>query len=87
MAPCDFRTGPDPLLECTCVLFPSCRGPSDALYFYQGSDEPDRGDGKPSYNIIADNTVQDAAEGVKMGDTVGNEFTGNVSLLLCHGGR
>lgn len=52
---------------------------SDGLYFYQGNDEPDVSDGKPSYNIVADNLINSALEGIKMADTVGNEFTGNVS--------
>ena len=47
---------------------------------YEGSDSPEASDGKPSYNIIADNYIETALEGLKMGDTVGNEFTGNVRL-------
>lgn len=35
--------------------------------------------GLPSFNIIANNLVDTATEGIKIGDTVGNEFTGNVS--------
>ena len=59
---------------------------------YQGSDLPDvvnESDpyytgGLPSYNIIADNLIDTATEGIKIGDTMGNEFTGNVSFaLLC----
>lgn len=54
---------------------------------YQGSDDPyvtNVNDpyytgGLPSYNIIANNLIDGAAEGIKIGDTVGNEFTGNVS--------
>lgn len=54
---------------------------------YLGSDSPyvvDENDpyytnGLPSYNIIANNIIDTAAEGIKIGDTVGNEFTGNVS--------
>ena len=53
-----------------------CR--ADGVYMYEGSDSPYVSDGKPSYNIIADNYVEDALEGLKMGDTVGNEFYGNV---------
>lgn len=46
---------------------------------YEGSDEPYVTDGLPSYNIIANNIIDTATEGIKMGNTVGNEFTGNVS--------
>lgn len=62
---------------------------------YQGSDppyivnetDPYYTGGLPSYNIIANNIIDTAAEGIKIGDTMGNEFTGNVScgvrLVLC----
>lgn len=61
---------------------------------YQGSDapyvvnetDPYYTGGLPSYNIIADNIVDTALEGIKMGDTMGNEFTGNVSVF-CLGCR
>lgn len=60
---------------------------------YQGSDLPyvvNENDtyytgGLPSYNIIANNIIDTAAEGIKIGDTVGNEFTGNVSGWLVAG--
>lgn len=60
---------------------------ADGIYMYQGSDDPyvtNVNDpyytgGLPSYNIIANNLIDGAAEGIKIGDTVGNEFTGNVS--------
>lgn len=54
---------------------------------YMGSDDPYVLDGyyytggKPSYNLIANNIIDTAAEGIKIGDTVGNEFTGNVSVV------
>lgn len=48
------------------------------IYMYEGSDSPEASDGLPSFNIIADNYIEDALEGLKMGDTVGNEFSGNV---------
>lgn len=55
---------------------------------YKGSDSPyvQEGDyyytgGWPSHNIIANNTIDTAAEGIKIGDTVGNIFTGNVSVV------
>ncbi|CAN0502414.1 unnamed protein product, partial [Ectocarpus sp. 12 AP-2014] len=48
------------------------------IYMYEGSDLPYVSDGLPSYNIIANNIIDTATEGIKMGDTVGNEFTGNV---------
>lgn len=51
---------------------------ADGIYMYEGSDSPEASDGLPSYNIIADNYIEDALEGLKMGDTVGNEFSGNV---------
>ena len=51
---------------------------ADGLYFYQGSDLPYVTDGKPKYNIIANNVIDTATEGLKMGDTVGNEFRDNV---------
>lgn len=46
---------------------------------YEGTDLPYVSDGLPSYNIIANNIIDTATEGIKMGNTVGNEFTGNVS--------
>lgn len=45
---------------------------------YKGSDLPYVTDGLPSYNVIANNIIDTATEGIKIGDTVGNEFTGNV---------
>lgn len=64
---------------------------SDGLYFYKGSDEPEVfetgvPDGYPAYNIIADNVINGATEGMKMGETKGNEFYRNVSYycrFLC----
>lgn len=49
---------------------------------YEGSDSPEASDGLPSFNIIADNYIEDALEGLKMGDTVGNEFSGNVRQTI-----
>lgn len=54
---------------------------ADGLYFYEGSDPPDVTDGKPAYNIIANNVIDTATEGLKMADTVGNEFIYNVRLV------
>ena len=61
---------------------------------YQGSDPPGVDEnstyytgGLPSYNIIANNLVDTALEGIKIGDTVGNEFTGNVSVFDFGGRR
>lgn len=59
---------------------------SDGLYFYKGSDEPEVfedgvPDGYPAYNIIADNFIDGAVEGMKMGETLGNEFYRNVRIL------
>lgn len=60
----------------------SCSAPasfiSDGIYMYKGSDLPYVTDGLPSYNVIANNIIDTATEGIKIGDTVGNEFTGNV---------
>lgn len=63
-----------------CLLFVFLRR-SDGLYMYQGSDTAYIGDGKPSFNIVSNNVINDALEGLKIGDTVGNEFTGNVSRV------
>ncbi|CBN74601.1 mannuronan C-5 epimerase [Ectocarpus siliculosus] len=50
----------------------------DGIYMYEGSDLPYVSDGLPSYNLIANNIIDTATEGIKMGNTVGNEFMGNV---------
>lgn len=55
---------------------------ADGIYMYEGSDSPEASDGLPSFNIIADNYIEDALEGLKMGDTVGNEFSGNVRQTI-----
>ncbi|CAN0209622.1 unnamed protein product [Ectocarpus sp. 12 AP-2014] len=52
----------------------------DGLYTYQGSDEPDVSDGRPSGNVLALNLVEDCPIGVKIKEGDDNEFYENTFI-------
>lgn len=54
----------------------------DGLYTYEGSDEPDVSDGRPSGNILTSNLVEDCPIGVKIKEGDDNSFYGKLCMTV-----
>lgn len=52
------------------------------MYFYVGSDEAWVGDGRPSDNIVRDNTIVNAAVGVKLKETDDTTVKGEIVFYM-----